>query len=535
LNGSDDCSTADVITGLGPFTFDNTAGVATTGLNGQLNTPACTFFNLTAIALDVWFLWTAPTTGVAQIQTCGNTTVDTKIAVYNWTAIGSTCPANGAGSTVVACNDDISAFILQARAVFNATAGTQYLIQLGSFPAATPVGGTGSFEVKYTLNDTPADCTWETTTDTDIVSRIAIAAAVPGNEVCWMTRYGMPGDNTSVSAIEAMWGGAFNLANSAITDGTATRVMLWDDPNDDGNPNDLVLVEEVATVVVGHDTDTYTAVPLTSAHTVAGTYFVGCSIIVPNPLPTAPQNFFPVPIDAESCSPVIGDVSWAALQNPPPMNMAAMATNTTPPAVIGHNAGGVLTQNATYRIRPVCAPIPPFPGNSICTNASLGTDHTTPCPCGNSGLAGNGCAHSFSADGGNLAASGVIADDNVGAPGPNPVILTASNLPATAFTLFMQHDAVADVVFHDGVLCAGGTLIRLRGRAAGVSQFQAPGVAIFPNSAFPNDATLTLSSRGGMVPGNGLTRRYAGWYRNASTSFCPPATANVSNGWEITW
>jgi len=169
----------------------------------------------------------------------------------------------------------------------------------------------------------------------------------------------------------------------------------------------------------------------------------------------------------------------------------------------------------------------PNNGNSICSNGTLGLDHTTACPCGNVGAADRGCAHSFDANGALLDASGSIAADTV--------ILHSSFEPAASFTLFMQHNAPGDTVFHDGVLCAGGTLTRLRGRNAGVTQFQPPGEAIFPNSNFANDATLTLSSRGGTFPGSGATMFYAAFYRNASTTFCPPATANVTNGWTITW
>jgi len=169
----------------------------------------------------------------------------------------------------------------------------------------------------------------------------------------------------------------------------------------------------------------------------------------------------------------------------------------------------------------------PANGSPLCSNGTLGVDHTTPCPCGNVGAPDRGCAHSFDVSGAKLDASGSIAADTV--------ILHSGFEPAASFTLFMQHNAPGDTVFHDGVLCAGGTLTRLRGRNAGVSQFQPPGEAIFPNSNFANDATLTLSSRGGTFPGSGATMFYAAFYRNASTTFCPPATANVTNGWVITW
>jgi hypothetical protein len=157
----------------------------------------------------------------------------------------------------------------------------------------------------------------------------------------------------------------------------------------------------------------------------------------------------------------------------------------------------------------------------FCTNDSIGVDHTTPCPCGNTGLPGNGCGHSFDANGAHLGSSGVpLLDD---------VVLESSFTPVSSFTLFMQHDASGDTVFHDGVLCAGGSLIRLRGRAA------VAGMATFPNNAFANDSTLTLSQRGSVTLGSGAIRYYAAWYRNASSTFCPPATANVTNGLRITW
>jgi hypothetical protein len=108
---------------------------------------------------------------------------------------------------------------------------------------------------------------------------------------------------------------------------------------------------------------------------------------------------------------------------------------------------------------------PPPAFEAFCSGSGLDPTHTTQCPCGNDGALGNGCAHSFSAAGANLSASG--------SPPADTVVLSASNMPGTAFALYMQHDAVGDQVFHDGVLCAGGTLIRLRGRSSvgGASTF----------------------------------------------------------------
>ena len=160
-------------------------------------------------------------------------------------------------------------------------------------------------------------------------------------------------------------------------------------------------------------------------------------------------------------------------------------------------------------------------GAAFCAGDGTLADHTTPCPCGNDGAAGRGCGHSFDPNGARLDANGGAAQDLV--------VLGAGGMPSSAFTLFLQHDTAGDQVFHDGVLCAGGALVRLRGRSASA------GAASFPNSTFAQDATTTLSQRGGVTPGSGVRRYYSAWYRNASTTFCPPATANVTNGFYVDW
>jgi len=161
----------------------------------------------------------------------------------------------------------------------------------------------------------------------------------------------------------------------------------------------------------------------------------------------------------------------------------------------------------------------PDNGTALCSADGATGAQASTCPCGNSGAVGHGCAHSFQPWGVRLSAAGHPAADDV--------VLAAEYLPATSFTLFLQHAAGGDQVFHDGVLCASGTLVRLRGRAASA------GSARFPDPAW--DATLTLSQRGAVALGSGATRYYSAWYRNASSSFCPPATANVSNGWQLVW
>lgn len=126
--GSDDCATAQVIAGAGVFNFDNS--VATTD---GIPDPACLFFNNDDVENDVWFEWTAPSSAFYTIDTCGQTAVDTKISVLE----------NDCSGPVVGCNDDACA--LQTRTGLLATAGTTYMVRVGTFPGA--VGGPGTLTI----------------------------------------------------------------------------------------------------------------------------------------------------------------------------------------------------------------------------------------------------------------------------------------------------------------------------------------------------------------------------------------------------
>ena len=149
-------------------------------------------------------------------------------------------------------------------------------------------------------------------------------------------------------------------------------------------------------------------------------------------------------------------------------------------------------------------------GTSYCFGDGTGAS----CPCSNSGSAGNGCANSSFAGGAHLAGSGFasIASDSVA--------LTATNIPGPG--LFFQGDATASATFGDGLLCVGGTLIRM-----GIV-FPTGSTASYPGGSTPNPIHIAGSTASGNV------RHYQCWYRDAA-SFCVPATFNLTQGVSITW
>lgn len=147
VGGSDSCATPDAIAGTGLFAFDDTA--ATTGPDGQ-GEAACNLFGNTAIKSDVWFVWTAPASGIATVTTVQQTIVDTKIAAYPAPVPGGGCPASG---SALACNDDdVGSGTFQSTIAFRCASGSQYMLQVGLFPGPFPpaLPGTGNLSILVT-------------------------------------------------------------------------------------------------------------------------------------------------------------------------------------------------------------------------------------------------------------------------------------------------------------------------------------------------------------------------------------------------
>jgi len=139
----------------------------------------------------------------------------------------------------------------------------------------------------------------------------------------------------------------------------------------------------------------------------------------------------------------------------------------------------------------------------------------TACPCANNGAAGNGCASSVNANGGNLSAGGtasVTADS---------VVLTGSGMPNSS-ALYFQGTSQMNSTFGDGLRCVSGQIIRLG------TKLNAGGSSQYPAAGDP-----PVSVRGAIPAGGGL-RTYQCWYRNAA-AFCTPSTFNLTNGVEVVW
>jgi hypothetical protein len=144
------------------------------------------------------------------------------------------------------------------------------------------------------------------------------------------------------------------------------------------------------------------------------------------------------------------------------------------------------------------------------------------CPCGNHGAGTAGCEHAFGLGGARLEGVGnaSVASDTV------TLQLTGLNPNAAPTALFFQGTTGSEgTPFNDGLLCAGGAIVRMKGKSA------VNGSVSF-GFGRAGDPSVSVA---GQVPPAGATRFYQVWYRNNAASFCTPLRFNMSNGVEIAW
>ena len=126
---NDDCSIADVISGMGIWTF-NTVGATVSGFNGG---SACTSAGSLDLGPDQFWQWTATAAGDVEIKLEGSL-YDTKLNVHAGVGCAATC---------VAYNDDTYG-LQSAVNISGVNNGDTFLIQIGGFAGSF---GPGTLEV----------------------------------------------------------------------------------------------------------------------------------------------------------------------------------------------------------------------------------------------------------------------------------------------------------------------------------------------------------------------------------------------------
>jgi hypothetical protein len=153
------------------------------------------------------------------------------------------------------------------------------------------------------------------------------------------------------------------------------------------------------------------------------------------------------------------------------------------------------------------------PGTAYC----FGDGSGTPCPCGNPGSPGRGCANSTASGGALLEGAG---SSSVGAA--NLVLVGSGAQPNQPGLFFQGNNATSGGSgFHngDGLRCAGGGIRRLQ--------------IVTANPVGSSMTTVDIAALGLVAPGD--TKRYQWWYRNPSPAAPCGTTFNLSNGLEVLW
>lgn len=231
---NDNCASSTAIAGPGTFNFDNSMATLDGGAHVACIDAAVD--PIGTIDHDVWYCWTAPCTGPVVIQTCNQTTVDSKLAVYD----GCTCPATSAN--LLGCDDDGcgTGSFLQSRRTFLAETGQNYLIRLGTYPGdigdpnnpnddlPPAPGGVGSFSVTCLnppCSQPDANCqeinafngSLSNQLNSIVADNFEPASSGTITNVCWWGSYGS--DNPPVSdsfRIRYFTNNASNLPGTAI-------------------------------------------------------------------------------------------------------------------------------------------------------------------------------------------------------------------------------------------------------------------------------------------------------------------------------
>ncbi|HIG10079.1 MAG: hypothetical protein ABGY71_08835 [bacterium] len=475
--GSDDCATAQPIAGAGFFAFDNSA--ATTSTAGQAE-PLCDWASSLAVENDVWFAWTANSTGAVTFATCSSTLVDTKLAVY----AAASCPGPG---TLLACNDDACA--LQSSLVFDASLGTTYLLQVGTFAGAT--GGTGEFFVGE-----PAGFPCGAADDGDSETSLGLTF---GGEILALVYIDCL---ESLDAVEVAFGSP--ASPGGISLGSPVQVAVWDDPTNDADPTDAQLLHtfQVPQGVVNPDLDAFTSydilAQLGSPLALFSGSFVGVAV-AHNP------SEWPLALDQSASHWGRNWIAGATAAGGLGLDLVNLAANNLPPQTLesiqfpGH-----------WLLRAQGTPLVSEAGVGFCSCDGAQA------PCSNPGGPGRGCANGAHAQGALLTSVGtadVLADT---------LVLHASGLVPLQPGLFFQGTnelgGGAGVAFGDGLRCAGGSLVRLE-----VRQIDATGQTA---------TTLGLAAAGGLVAGD--LRHYQFWFRDPFTSPCG-TRFNLTGGYRVQW
>jgi len=139
----------------------------------------------------------------------------------------------------------------------------------------------------------------------------------PSIELGWLVRYDAIAGAESIESVSTAWG----ISTSPPANGTPAKVYVWEDPDDDGDPLNAVLIAQTDVSVQGSGTGTIIEYALDQPVRVSGIFYVGASVQI-----AAGQ--YAGPMDASVITP---GLSWA-FYDATALDPTDLANNDVPPA-----------------------------------------------------------------------------------------------------------------------------------------------------------------------------------------------------------
>ena len=309
--------------------------------------------------------------------------------------------------------------------------------------------------------------------------------------------YHTQSDSDIITELSSTFGspGSSNFyAPGAITWG------IWNDPNNDFDPSDAVLLWSLPDVVspASVDSDVFQSISVPGV-SVQGVYFIGVAI------ENCVDGEFPAAQDLDAPS---GGHAWIAGNFTAPQNMAHLSWNEYPPREMAS-----VNLDGSWLIRAKSVDCPTS-GTGYC----YGDGTALICPCFNFGGRGEGCGNSSGLGGAKLKGSGgaSLSDDTFE--------LLISGVPGSQLGLLLRGANRTNGGFGnlvgDGLLCVGGSLARSQVQMTSLGNTT---FTHFNGNPFGQDSF-----------GAGVSTHYQFWYRDGGNN-CSGSGFNFSNAWSVIW
>ena len=146
-----------------------------------------------------------------------------------------------------------------------------------------------------------------------------------GGDVMWLNAFEVVEGAGTITSIYTAWGSEGGTGQPPS--GAPATAYVYEDPNDDGDPADAVLLTSAETEVQDPGTNAFTTVPVTPTE-VEGTFFI--AVLYQNQT----DGVFPAPLDESS---EYQEASWVVGEGTPGnFNPEDLSSNSLPPDLLGN-------------------------------------------------------------------------------------------------------------------------------------------------------------------------------------------------------